>query len=151
MRTTGFTRTATRWLSYSRMVLAGLAAACASSTIRVYDPPQTAARISRTELHDRLAEMMVIDCPRLLATRARRHGAVHITLSLDSAGRVERASIRRGSGDASFDDVAGGLAARLRLAPPPHVLASDPPTRRLTVFYLCTPGASDVRTRIDSA
>ena len=95
--------------------------------------PQTAARISIDRLRARLAEMMVVECPRLLGSRDQRRGAVTIGLALDSSGRVEHASIRRGSGDATFDDLAGGLAARLTLAPDPTVLASYPRAASLTV------------------
>ena len=150
MGTTGFTRTVTRWLSCSMLVIAGATAACTSGTVRVYEPPQTAARISILEMHNRLAEMMVTECPRLLGSRDQRRGAVTIGLALDSSGRVERASIRRGSGDAAFDDLSGGLAARLTLAPDPTVLASYPAPRGLTVLYECAPTAADVRVQIDS-
>lgn len=149
MGTTGFIRTAMRWLSCSGIVLAGVTAACASGTVRVYEPPQTAARISPVEMRTRLADMMVIECPRLLGSRDRRRGAVTIGLAVDSAGRVEHASIRRGSGDAAFDDLAGGLAARLTLAPVASVVAADPPAS-LTVLYVCAPAAADVRVQVDS-
>lgn len=149
MGTTGFIRTATRWLSCSAFVLAGVAAACASGTVRVYEPPQTAARISIAEMRLRLAEMMVIECPRLVGSRQERRGAITIGLVLDSAGRVDRASIRRGSGDARFDDLSGGLAARLTLPPDPGVLAATAP-RSLTVLYACAPTAADLRVQIDS-
>ncbi|HEY7896546.1 MAG TPA: TonB family protein [Gemmatimonadaceae bacterium] len=131
-------------------MVAGATAACASGTVRVYDPPQTAARISIIDMRTRLAEMMVVECPRLLGSRDQRRGAVTIGLALDSSGRVEHASIRRGSGDATFDDLAGGLAARLTLAPDPTVLASYPAPRSLTVLYECAPTAADVRVQIDS-
>lgn len=150
MGTTGFIHTATRWLSYSSLVLAAAAAACASGTVRVYEPPQTAARISLVQMRGRLAEMMTIECPRLLGSRSLRRGAVTVGLALDTSGRVERASIRRGSGDARFDDLAGGLAARLVLAPGATVLATDPATRRLTVLYECARAAADIRLQIDS-
>ncbi len=150
MGTTGFIRTATRWLSCSAVAFAGVTAACAAGTVRVYEPPQTAARISPVEMRARLAEMMVIECPRLLGSRDQRRGAVTIGLALDSAGRVERASIRRGSGDATFDDIAGGLAARLTLAPDARVLAAPPAPPGLTVLYACAPTAADVRVQIDS-
>ncbi|MGH7649195.1 MAG: energy transducer TonB family protein [Gemmatimonadaceae bacterium] len=130
-------------------MLTGVMAACASGTVRVYEPPQTAARISPAEMHTRLAEMMVVECPRLLGSRDRRRGAVTIGLAVDSSGRVERASIRRGSGDATFDDLAGGLAARLALAPAAAVVAADPPDS-LTVLYECAPAAADVRVLVDS-
>ena len=149
MRTTGFIRTATRWRSYSCIALAGVVAACASGTVRVYEPPQTAARISLPEMHDRLMELMVVECPRIIGTRDRRHGSVSVGLALDASGRVERASIRKGSGDAKFDDLAGGLAARLKLPPPPHVLANDPSTR-LTVLYECSTTGMDIRLEADS-
>jgi len=150
MGTTGFIRTATRWLSCSGVALAGALAACASHAVRVYEPPQTAARISLDEMRNRLTEMMLIECPRLVGWRDRRHGSVGIDLAVGAQGRVERATIYRGSGDASVDDIAGGLAARLALAPPAQVMANDPPIHRLTVLYECAPAGTDVRLDTDS-
>ena|SRR6185437_4308318 len=150
MGTTGFIRTATRWLSCSAVVLIGATAACASGTVRVYEPPKTAARLTIVEMRTRLSEMMVVECPRLLGSRDRRRGAVTIGLALDASGRVERASIRRGSGNAAFDDLSGGLAARLTLAPDATVLTSSPAPLGLTVLYECAPTAADVRIQIDS-
>lgn len=150
MGTTGFIRTATRWLSCSGIALAGASAACASGSVRVYEPPQTAARISLEQMRDRLTEMMVIECPRLIGTRTKRRGSVTIDLAVSTEGQVDRASIRRGSGDATFDDIAGGMAARLALAPPPQVMANDPSTHRLTVLYECAPAGTDVRLVTDS-
>ena len=150
MGTTGSIRTATRWLSCSAIVLAGAVLACASSAMRVYEPPQTAARISLDEMRDRLTEMMVIECPRLVGSHDRRRGSVSIDLAIGAEGRVARATIHRGSGDATFDDIAGGLAARLALATPPQAMAADPPAHRLTVFYECAPAGTDVRLETDS-
>ena len=150
MGTTGFIRTATRWLSCSGIALAGAGAACASGSVRVYEPPLTAARISLDEMHDRLTEMMVIECPRLVGSRDRRLGSVTIDLAVGREGRVDRATIGRGSGDATFDDIAGGLAARLALAPPPQVMANDPSPHRLTVLYECAPAGTDIRLETDS-
>ncbi|HKT08229.1 MAG TPA: TonB family protein [Gemmatimonadaceae bacterium] len=116
----------------------------------MYEPPQTAARISLEQMRDRLTEMMVIECPRLIGTRTKRRGGVTIDLAVSTEGRVDRASIRRGSGDATFDDIAGGMAARLALAPPPQVMANDPSTHRLTVLYECAPAGTDVRLVTDS-
>lgn len=150
MGTTGFIRTATRWLSCSGIVLAGAVAACASGSVRVYEPPQTAARISLDEMHDRLTELMVIECPRLLGSRDKRRGSVTIDLAVGTEGRVDRATIHRGSGDATFDDIAGGLAARLALAPPPQVIANDPSPHRLTVLYECARVGTVVQLQSDS-
>ncbi len=151
MGTTGFIRTATRWLSCSGIVFAGVAGACASSSsARVYEPPQTAARLSLDDIHDRLTEMMVFECPRLLGSRDRRRGSVSIDLAVGTDGRVQHATIHHGSGDATFDDIAGGLAARLALAPPQQVMANDPPTHRLTVLYECAPAGADIRLDTDS-
>src|SRR6185437_7237484 len=69
MGTTGFIHTATRWLSYSSLVLAAAAAACASGTVRVYEPPQTAARISLVQIRGRPCGAA--------GARARRHRAGH--------------------------------------------------------------------------
>ena len=150
MGTTGFIRTATRWLSCSSIVLAGVAAACASGSMRVYEPPRTAARISLDQMRDRLTEMMVMECPRLVGSRDRRRGSVTIDLAVGVEGRVDRATIHKGSGDATFDDIAGGLAARLALAPAPQVMANDPSTHRLTVLYECATAGADIRLQTDS-
>lgn len=150
MGTTGFIRTATRWLSCSGIALAGVVAACASGSVRVYDPPQTTARLSLDQMRNRLTEMMVIECPRLVGSRDRRRGSVTIDLAVSTDGRVDRATIHRGSGDATFDDIAGGMAARLALAPPPQVMASDPSTHRLTVLYECARAGTDVQLVTDS-
>jgi len=150
MGTIGSIRTATRWPLCSLAVLAAFAAACTTGTVRVYTPPQTAARISLAEMQNRLAGMMVVECPRLVGSRDRRKGSLTIWLALDSAGRVQQASIRKGSGDASFDDLAGGLAARLALAAPRQMAAADP-SRRLTVLYECANAAAVVRLVADSA
>jgi len=125
-------------------------AACASHAVRVYEPPQTAARISLDQMRNRLTAMMVIECPRLVGSHVRRRGSISIDLAVGAQGRVERATIYRGSGDASVDDIAGGLAARLALAPPAQVMANDPPIHRLTVLYECAPAGTDVRLDTDS-
>jgi hypothetical protein len=125
-------------------------AGCVVHTTRYFISPAAAERITPTVMRDRVNAMMVLECPRLRASRDSTWGAVGIALVVDSAGLVQRASMRRGSGSASLDDVLGALAAQLRLDPQPRARTAQPATRQLAVFYWCSRTAGDVRLQIDS-
>lgn len=127
-----------------------LAAGCVVPTTRYYVSPAAAPRITPVLMRDRLSAMMTFECPPLLASRDSVHGAVGIRLAVDSTGTVQRASMRRGSGNAAFDDVLGGLAAGLQLAAPAHGATTAAEDRTLVVFYWCSRTVADVRLQVDS-
>lgn len=161
------TRTATRWLSYSRVVAISLLTACVLSTTRYYTPRAARARISLDELRSRANDVLAVECPRVVHGRNTVVATTDIMLDVDSTGAVQRAEIERGSGDAVLDDVFGSLAAQLQLQPAttqrPSALAaaaaqSDQPQpaplpapldrRRLTVSYACASDAGSVALEI---
>lgn len=138
-----------------------LLGACVVPTTRYYVSPAAASRLTPRMMRDRVSAMMVLQCPSLLASRDSTHGAVGIALAVDSAGHVQRASLRRGSRNAAFDDLLGALAARLALQAPPAanppaattLAPAVPPTtveRTLIVYYWCSRSAADVRLQVDS-
>ena len=158
------TRTAMRWLSYSRMIAISLLSACVLGTTRYYTPSSAQARISLDQMRARADAMLAVECPRVVHGKNSVFAATDIMVDLDSTGAVQRAEIERGSGDASLDDVFGALAAQLQLQPPaarrPSVAAaaaaaqSDQPRpaplpapldrRHLIVSYACASDASSV-------
>lgn len=147
MPATGSTRTATRWRSCSRAaaVLVALAAsACVTTTTRFYVPAAAAARLTPDQMREQVHAVMPLECPRLVAKRDTTFGVVTLAVFPDAQGAVQRAEIRGGSGDATFDDLIGALAAQLQL-PPPGDAPGDRRERRVVVSYSCAPHASLVR------
>lgn len=131
-------------------MLTWMVAGCAAVTTRYYVSPVGAERITPATMDDRVSAIMVLECPRLLGNRDSAHGAISVALAVDSTGLVHRASMRRGSPSASFDDVLGALAAQLQLRPHPRPLLDPPPDRRLDVFYWCSRSTADVVIQVDS-
>lgn len=113
------TRTAMRWLSYSRMVAISLLTACVLGTTRFYTPSVSQARISLEEMRARADAILGVECPRVVHGKNTVFAATDIMMDVDSTGAVQRAEIERGSGDAALDDVFGALAAQLHLQPRP--------------------------------
>lgn len=156
------TRTAMRWLSYSRMGAISLLTACVLGTTRFYTPHAAQPRIGFEQMREHADAMLAVECPRVVHGKNSVFAATDIMLEVDSTGAVQRAEIERGSGDAALDDVFGALAAQLQLQPPvarrPSVVAaaarSDQsqtaplPAQldrlRLTVSYACASDAGSV-------
>lgn len=120
-----------------------LMTACVVATTRFYLPAPGEHRISPGELRDRADAILHAECPHLLHGRDTVFGTANLTLYVDSAGRVLRAAMARGSGNPSVDAVLGALAAQLALEPPP---ASAPreATERLAIGYGCATNATAV-------
>jgi len=150
MRGTASFRTATRWRSCSRLLLALGIAGCVTSTTRYYLPTTGEARFSTGELRARAAGMLRLQCPELLGTRDRVAGSAEFRLLTDSAGLVERAYLERSSHGGTFTDILGALVAQLQLDPiaTPSRSAADP-ERHLVVVYSCTRLASALRVQVD--
>ncbi len=163
------TRTATRWLSYSRTVAISLLTACVLGTTRYYTPQATEARINFEQMRARADAMLPVECPRVVHGKNSVFAATDIMVDVDSTGAVQRAEIERGSGDATLDDIFGALAAQLQLQPPstrrPSAAAaaaaaqSDKPPapvpapldrRRLIVSYACASDAGSVALQLET-
>lgn len=154
------TRTAMRWLSYSRMVAISLLTACVLGTTRYYTPRTAQARITLEDMRARADAMLSVECPRVVHGKNSVFAATDIMIDVDSTGGVQRAEIERGSGDGMLDEVFGALAAQLQLQPPPvrrsspiaaaaqsdrpPPLPAPPDRRRLTVSYACASDAGSV-------
>ena len=159
------TRTAMRWLSYSRMGAIPFLTACVLGTTRYYTPAPSQARISEVEMRTRADAILAIECPRVVHGRNTVFASTVMSLDVDSTGAVQRVELERGSGDAALDDVFGALASQLQLrAPPPEQRRPSPvaPTaadaqqnqprpapaplerRTLTVSYACASDAASV-------
>ena len=128
------TRTAMRWLSYSRLVAISLLTACVLGTTRYYTPRPEQARITLEELRARADAILAVECPRVVHGKNSVFATTELTVDTDSTGAVQRVELERGSGDATLDDVFGSLAAELQLRPRP------PAARRL-------PAAAEAATR----
>ena len=160
------TRTAMRWLSYSRMVAISLITACVLGTTRYYTPRATETRIGLDEMRARAESMLPIECPRVVHGKNSVFAATDIVIEMDSTGAVLRATIGHGSGDATLDDVFGALAAQLQLQPPPAArrlpsaaaqsdrsqpapLPAPLDRRRLTVSYACASDAGAIALQLE--
>jgi outer membrane biosynthesis protein TonB len=139
MRATGFTRTATRWRSFSGAVVTAWVAACMVSTTKFYLPASGQSRLSLDQLRTRAGALLTVECPRLLAGRPSAFGETDLTMDVDEQGSVLRAHVDRSSGDARIDDIFGALAAQLQLTLPSSSGSKSHGARqRIGIGYSCS-------------
>src|SRR5919199_1707600 len=139
MRGTGFSRTATRWRSFSGVVIAAWAVGCTVSTTKFYVPSNAQSRLSLEQLRTRAGALLAVECPRLLAGRPSAFGETDLTIDLNRDGSVLRAHVDRSSGDARIDDIFGALAAQLQLDRPSTSSSKGHGARqRIGIGYSCS-------------
>ena len=136
MRATGFSRTATRWRSFSCVVIAAWVAGCTVSTTKFYVPSRGQSRLSLEQLRTRAGALLAVECPRLLAGRPSAFGETDFTIDLNTDGSALRAHVDRSSGDARIDDIFGALAAQLQLDRPSTTDHAAHP--RIGIGYSCS-------------
>ncbi|HEX6535145.1 MAG TPA: hypothetical protein VF041_11130 [Gemmatimonadaceae bacterium] len=127
-------------------MMAMMAAACATAE-RYYVPTTEEARITLDEMREHTDAILHVECPRLLRGRTMVYGEAELTLDIDSAGDVRRASLAHGSPSQRIDDVLGALAARLHL---PR-LGGAGASATLVAGWACAPMAETTTLRLGRA
>jgi hypothetical protein len=148
MRGTGSSRTATRWRSFSGVVIAACVAGCTVSTTKFYVPTRGQSRLSVDQLRTRAGALLTVECPRLLGGRPSAFGETDFTMDVDKGGAVLRAHVDRSSGDARIDDIFGALAAQLQVDRPGSS-SEYGAHQRIGIGYSCSATEADATVQMN--
>ena len=144
MPVTGSTRTAMRCSSSDALrtlrALALVAAlgACTTAITRAFTPDANAPRMSLADAQDTLDRMVKLECPRLMQEKHDNDDA-RVSVEVDGAGNVQRATFSKLTNDERLDRIFGGVAAQMKFVPAPDGKAF---TGRMRLGYSCSPTVS---------